>query len=122
VFVIGCHGGAASACISAGRECERPITNSRTSMATSLASIGGRGLLNYEDRSVVSTSCRGVLPWNRSWDSKAYGHRSKSSRSLPVEATRSTTRQMRQSEGWTEWQENTFPEYGPKKRIVARYG
>ncbi|WP_290872229.1 Gfo/Idh/MocA family oxidoreductase [Aquabacterium sp.] len=75
-------------------------------------------VLNYEDKVVVLDFMSwDVLPWTESWDITAYGTEGiMSSRSLPASYKIYDAGKGAHPEGWTEWQETSFPEIWATKK------
>ncbi|MGF6532235.1 putative dehydrogenase [Paraburkholderia sp. GAS206C] len=75
-------------------------------------------VLNYEDKIVVIDFMSwDVLPWTESWDITAYGTEGiMSSRSLPSSYKIYDAGKGVHAEGWTEWQETSFPEIWATKK------
>ncbi|WP_211462638.1 Gfo/Idh/MocA family protein [Collimonas silvisoli] len=75
-------------------------------------------VLNYEDKVVVLDFMSwDVLPWTESWDITAYGTEGiMSSRSLPASYKIYDSGKGKHAEGWTEWQETSFPEIWATKK------
>ncbi len=69
-------------------------------------------VLNYPDKVVVVDFMSwDVLPWTESWDITAYGTEGiMSARSLPASYKLYDSGKGLYPEGWTEWQETSFPE------------
>lgn len=69
-------------------------------------------VLNYDDKVVVLDFMSwDVLPWTESWDITAYGTEGiMSSRSLPASYKIYDSGKNGRQQGWTEWQETSFPE------------
>lgn len=69
-------------------------------------------VLNYSDKVVVVDFMSwDVLPWTESWDITAYGTEGiMSSRSLPASYKIYDSGKGSHREGWTEWNETSFPE------------
>jgi len=69
-------------------------------------------VLNYKDKVVVVDFMSwDVLPWTESWDITAYGTEGiMSSRSLPASYKIYDSGKNGHREGWTEWNETSFPE------------
>ena len=76
-------------------------------------------ILNYDDKIVVVDFMSwDVLPWTESWDMTAYGTEGIiSSRSLPSSYKLYQTGNVEgTTEGWTEWNETSFPEIWATKK------
>lgn len=76
-------------------------------------------ILNYDDKIVVVDFMSwDVLPWTESWDLTAYGTEGiMSSRSLPSSYKLYQTGNLQDStQGWTKWNETSFPEIWATKK------
>lgn len=76
-------------------------------------------ILNYKDKIVVVDFMSwDVLPWTESWDMTAYGTEGiMSSRSLPSSYKLYQTGKVEGTiQGWTEWNETSFPEIWATKK------